>query len=233
MARRSGLGKRLDQILRDSQEGRYPAYERLFEKTTPGEPTSAYQEYFDELEEKEARRLADERRREEEIAREEAKEGAEKRLSAKEVLQELGISIQLFKPYDVASSKNPEQGPTSSTRISRYYYSLPGGSEDTAKAIVNTYYGIAATETPTAKKFSETLACNLYVKWQRGKSRLPGTPINTSSYDEVYLKDFEPFTKNTSLGKEVVTFYYLDFDSADPAAAMDFDESDFDESDYV
>lgn len=225
MARRSGLGKRLDQILEDSQAGTYPAYEGLFRKSTGWDegPATPFPlpEFDTELDDDTPFGPAEQ----------EESDGytTSRRLSAADVLLTLGIPVSLFRPFTVQKATDYDQGPTSSTRISAYYYSMPGGSSETAREIVNVYEELLERDrfSISASLFKNTLECNLYVKWQRGKSRAPGSYVNTSSYEGVLFKDFENFTNSSSLGKDVLSFIYKDYDSSDPAASMFFDYSDF------
>lgn len=186
MARRSGLGKRLDQILRDSQEGRYPAYEGLFRKGTewdegPATPFSLT-EFDTELDD-------------------DTSFGDSTLSYFNSILEELGIPKSTFDATYLARADNDgeEHGSSASSRVAAYLYSHPDGKEATMQEVISVYEAGKRRGIDLANYVKSSVELPMYVKWQNyGKSSTP----YISRTPEVLLSDLLDLKKGVgSVGK--------------------------------
>lgn len=186
MARRTGLGKRLDQILRDSQEGRYPAYEGLFRKGTGWDegPDTPFPlpEFDTELDD-------------------DTPFGDTTLFYFNNILEELGIPKSTFDATYLARADNDgeEHGPSASSRVAAYLYSHPDGKEATMQEVIAVYEAGKRRDTDLANYVKSSVELPMYVKWQNyGKGATP----YISRTPEVLLYDLLDLKKGVgSVGK--------------------------------
>jgi hypothetical protein len=214
VARRSGLGKRLQQILDEQSAKPAQSWEnQLLSRDYLGPPEMEGWE-DPTIDSELGRRLFEERRREEQRALDTGEGGDEEEEDDKDshhaltLLTELGIDSSLFNVKTVAKAESEGGGPSSSTRVASYLFSRADGTSATYDAIVETYNEIKeAKGSVDAKEFKRRLECNLYIRWQRGSTRSSTGYVskfgNAEEGDGMDLLGFEDFKTSPSLGTKV------------------------------
>lgn len=186
MARRNGLGKRLDQILEDSQAGTYPAYEGLFRKSTGWDEVPAtpfpLPEFDTELDD-------------------DTSFGDSTLSYFNSILEELGIPKSTFDATYLAKVENDggAHGSSASSRVAAYLYSHPDGKEATMQEVISVYESGKRRDTDLANYVRSSVEFPVYVQWQNyGKNTTP----YISKTPEVALYDFLDLKKGVgSVGK--------------------------------
>lgn len=184
--RRSGLGKRLNEILSEVEGDsalRYPAYEGLFSKTPTGPDVPSYSgDEYDEYE---------------------RWEGATEDSSPKEetpsfssVLKEAKLLDTYFDKHIVGGEESGG-GRDSSSRVAAFMYCLPAGTLATQTAIVDAYLSLKRDGYAASELLNEFEA-SLYVQWRRGSTR--SSTGYVSSFSGVTINDFIDFYNSSSLG---------------------------------
>jgi hypothetical protein len=98
----------------------------------------------------------------------------------------------------VALSEEEGAGPSASTRVAAYLYSLPEGRGPTDSLVIDLYSKLRFEG--KEETFTKRFEANLYVKWQKYAK---GVGAYVTVYEDLTLKAFIEFSKATSLGRAI------------------------------